>query len=65
MNIPLVSGSAYIALMVGLAVGSVGKTTGVNIISWWFPLQLFWFLVIPFSFGYLAGEIERKSGGLR
>ncbi len=49
---------AYIAGMTGMAMGYVGEMpkSPAEPYAWWLPLELFFFLLVPAVFGYLAGR---------
>ena len=51
----------YIALMVGVAIGSVGKVSKTcgEPYQWWLPLALFLLLSIPAWYGYWTGRDDK------
>jgi len=60
MNIPLISGVAFIALTAGFLLGSLGKTFELTI-SWIEILVTTVILIIIFIHGYKAKEISKRE----
>lgn len=57
VNVPLCLGIAYIACMVGMAIGDVGETPkGNEPFSPWLPVMVAAFMLVPFILGWLAAN---------
>lgn len=61
INVAFVSGVAYIAFWVGVAVADIGEISKCGgEYEWWLPLMIFLVVAFPFICGYLAGLEERE-----
>jgi len=54
----------YIAVIIGMTIGSVGKMpeSPQEPYSWWLPFLMSGMLIFPAILGYLAGKDDAKNG---
>jgi hypothetical protein len=55
-NFDLWIGIAYILYMTGWSITSVGTLSSTKPFTWDIVLVVFWFVTVPFYFGFMAGK---------
>lgn len=59
-NYDFILGIIFIAILTGMAIESVGDTSGDVTYSWWLPIGMLIITGIPFMFGFQAGRKAEK-----